>query len=735
MSAEELSRMFMPRKSAQRTNSSSSLASSASSTSTISQPSMQTNGVPSAGAADTVGWSGRKKPARGLWPSSKAEPVSAISTARPQSVTTSGVSAATSMAHMGPPSSMSPSQQMLHNQQQNGVRNAITPPQPDNSTMLYLTPVNGTFERKTILVPLFPEVLRIGRQTNLKTLPTAHNGYFDSKVLSRQHAEIWSDRTGKVWIRDVKSSNGTFVNTQRLSAENRDSEPHELREGDTLELGIDIVSEDQKSVVHHKVAARVEHAGFYGNSTNVIDLNFGDIDPTSGGGMMAPSMPQNGPHPRGRTSSHGSSGSNVRAGPTHPNGVLNAMNQQRLMNFWLTPVTVEQIVKRLSTELKAAKQQSLNLQRTGKTIDGLLSRAPLNDEPPAAATHDTELRSPQLNGSPQKASGKAKFTDPPAPPPQHPLPEKPDSPRKASRDPDPQPSLVRSNTERPWIQPDSLPSKSDSSSQLITLAEALASAKKEIVQQSARVQDLEDVLQRERAARQSAEARLKEIGDAGASETVAGDGQRAPSDGTIDRAIDGGVDKVDEPLLEPQDISPRPDDSPEAPQPDEDHTTRLKHRLELMMGEMNEMKQTMAIYKRRVEVAEEESAFNRQSLEDMIKRIRHEDASRRMHREDGDIPERKPVSRNLARFGRMTESPPSIASGSSMLQMAGVQNGKPLGPEDVAALEKAVSAAMAQSHDRHDQLLQSAPYASIFGVVVIGVGLMAFLNGWQKVDR
>merc|ERR1711977_493221 len=109
---------------------------------------------------------------------------------------------------------------------------------------------------------------------------------------------------GKVWIRDVKSSNGTFVNNARLSAENRDSEPHELQTQDHLELGIDIVSEDQKTVVHHKVAAKDEHSGFMSNSNNVMDMNFGDLDPansammTPGGAVQA----------RGRTGSNASMG-------------------------------------------------------------------------------------------------------------------------------------------------------------------------------------------------------------------------------------------------------------------------------------------------------------------------------------------------------------------------------------------------------------------------------------------
>jgi hypothetical protein len=61
-------------------------------------------------------------------------------------------------------------------------------PLPPGQPVLYLLSLNGTFERKTIAVPFTPDSLRIGRQTNQKTIPTATNGFFDSKVLSRQHA-------------------------------------------------------------------------------------------------------------------------------------------------------------------------------------------------------------------------------------------------------------------------------------------------------------------------------------------------------------------------------------------------------------------------------------------------------------------------------------------------------------------------------------------------------------------
>jgi hypothetical protein len=213
---------------------------------------------------------------------------------------------------------------------------------PSRQPVLYLLSLNGSFERKTITVPYFPETLRIGRQTNAKTVPTPVNGYFDSKVLSRQHAEIWADTNGKIWIRDVKSSNGTFVNGTRLSPENRESEPHELQTQDHLELGIDIVSEDQKTVVHHKVAAKVEHAGFVTPTSNVLDMSFGDLDPLNSAMML----PIGGPSPfRARAGSQPGVPGNNRMAQGNLGGQPNALAQQR--QFWLNPITTEHIVKKL----------------------------------------------------------------------------------------------------------------------------------------------------------------------------------------------------------------------------------------------------------------------------------------------------------------------------------------------------------------------------------------------------
>lgn len=88
--------------------------------------------------------------------------------------------------------------------------------------------------------------LRIGRFTdrsgssmNAANALGSNKLAFKSKVVSRTHAEIWAENGGKFYIRDTKSSSGTFLNHVRLSPANSESRPHELKDGDILQLGVD----------------------------------------------------------------------------------------------------------------------------------------------------------------------------------------------------------------------------------------------------------------------------------------------------------------------------------------------------------------------------------------------------------------------------------------------------------------------------------------------------------------
>ncbi|KAF9350873.1 hypothetical protein BGX34_000949 [Mortierella sp. NVP85] len=120
--------------------------------------------------------------------------------------------------------------------------------------ILVLEPVNNTFAIKSLELAENTRI-KIGRQTSVATAPNPTNGYFDSKVLSRVHAEVWSEG-GKVFIRDLKSSNGTFLNGRRLCPENVESEPFALNQNDQLEFGIDIMDENG-ALLHEKVACKI----------------------------------------------------------------------------------------------------------------------------------------------------------------------------------------------------------------------------------------------------------------------------------------------------------------------------------------------------------------------------------------------------------------------------------------------------------------------------------------------
>lgn len=692
MSQEDVSRMLVPRKSAQRSNSSSSLSSNASSASTISVNTPSSNSS-IAGEIPT-----RRKSTRGLWPSpAKSEPVSGVTAARSTSVpaAASGPSAASAISALHTPHINGQNASNGH-AQVNGVSRAQSP--SDAPAMLHLMPMNGTFERKTITVPFNPDVLRIGRQTNAKTVPTPMNGFFDSKVLSRQHAEVWAERDGKIFVRDVKSSNGTFVNGKRLSQENRDSEPHLLKENDILELGIDIISEDQKTVVHHKVAARVEHAGLMG---------------------VAP------PPPEVELEGYGMRG---RAG-TNANRSQQNLSAAAYHAKWLQPITLEQIAKRLKvcsaaykacsheslltpkmqTELRQAKLQSQDLQSTRAFVDAVAHHG--NPPPPPL---------PNIPSPTKPNDVKARFSSqPPAPPPSQPLPEKPDAPARSkfSDLPGIQPLLRRSETEKPRILNGS-PISPEAAPSISSLLNALSVAKDEINSQAEKVRQLEESLHQEREARASAEERIK-----------------LTSGGMLSRSVEETVT---------EDTDPR---------------TSPLQRIELMRMEMEDMKTQMESFKQRAETAETE----RKSLAQMIEDIRQRDAAASSDKKSSwSLRGKKKGNVQMAdATTQEAEDAGCEADGSTddleeavdavlKNHLVRQRTLKPEGETESGISDEQIKTAVAevtrafrnrdmavvQKSRRHDQLAQTAPYASILGVVLIGVGLMSYLNGWQKVtDR
>jgi len=120
--------------------------------------------------------------------------------------------------------------------------------------------------------------LRIGRFTERSGMPISQANAlnsnklaFKSKVVSRAHAEVWCEPGGKFFIKDTKSSSGTFLNHVRLSPANQDSRSFELKDGDTLQLGVDYQGGTED--IYKCVRIRVEIGREWQASANAFNTN------------------------------------------------------------------------------------------------------------------------------------------------------------------------------------------------------------------------------------------------------------------------------------------------------------------------------------------------------------------------------------------------------------------------------------------------------------------------------
>lgn len=359
--------------------------------------------------------------------------------------------------------------------------------------------------------------------------------------------------------------------------------------------------------------------------------------------------------------------------------------------------------------MKAAKQQSQELQQAHQYINSILTAEPKKEpakQSPANSVRISPIKDNNL---------KARFSDPPAPPPQQPLPEKPNA---AS-------SLKRSDTERPKT---ASPVRSDA--QMSTLTEALNNAKKEIETQGLRLRDLESLLSEERRAREDAEERANRL----ERESIKEPEPLAQEDEDANVANETVIEEVGNDGLENGSASPSADT-----------TARLQHRLETMMLEMNEMKQQMERYRERAEAAEND----RKSLAEMIENIRKDNAkannggSRHPSRSDGDqTSESRSSGADAVEDDDETEEGEIViikdrdvdedSAGTS--QRASHQNGHATDGRTKES-SKPSNALSIQRHSSADLMYHGGPVGAIVTVVAIGVAVMAMLNQYPKAER
>ncbi|KAH9892922.1 RING finger protein [Xylariomycetidae sp. FL2044] len=124
-----------------------------------------------------------------------------------------------------------------------------------NRPSLSFSPISRT-------LPSGKETIKVGRYSERENhppvpinTPSAAPVGFKSKVVSRRHCEFWHEK-GKWYIKDVKSSSGTFLNHIRLSAPGTESKPFPINDGDIVQLGIDFKGGEE--MIYRCVKMRIE---------------------------------------------------------------------------------------------------------------------------------------------------------------------------------------------------------------------------------------------------------------------------------------------------------------------------------------------------------------------------------------------------------------------------------------------------------------------------------------------
>lgn len=376
---------------------------------------------------------------------------------------------------------------------------------------------------------------------------------------------------------------------------------------------------------------------------------------------------------------------------------------QRQASYWGTPLNIEQLVKQVGMEMRAAKQQAQDLDHARTYLSSLLPA----DGSPARLPHGSgkeHAQQARSNGrvKPPRIDHSARFTDPPAPPPQQPLPEKPDSAKAGISGPSVFSGMLkREKTAKPLLNGVNSSPTGAPSSQIMSLLESLKEAQKQIESQGTKVKELEDMLRQERQAREAAEDKVKRLEQSASSKPiVVVDDEQRP---TASEASDSDATQ------------------PTAP-PDPRTESALQQRLDIMLSEMQAMQSNLEQTTKRADAAEAE----RSSLAEMIEKYRKErqEASTTFGAAADDAVESIPRAQ------------PDLAQSVATVQDIRQANGHTRNPKFPAHLHQAVATALQQQQQGNGEVpAQYAPYVSMMGVVLLGVGIMAYLNSWQKVDK
>lgn len=399
----------------------------------------------------------------------------------------------------------------------------------------------------------------------------------------------------------------------------------------------------------------------------------------------------------------------------------------------------------LQLEMRNARLQAQNLARTQQFISTLLSKDDIKNEQKPEVP-DPPKGSHLVNGNALsfRSDPKNRFSDPPAPPPQQPLPEKPDVSRSSDM-----PSLKRGITERPKSIPppgaaNTSPVRQDNLSQILQLTEALNSARREIDTQHAKMRDLEERLLKERQARESAEEVARKLEDAAALLQMNG-GTLGPSSEAIVDALIPNVKGLQ--ITEPEisravsDKQPDAEAATKATQQQieavETSAAQQQAQIEMMVTEIKTLKMHLDQWQQRAEKAEKERDSDRETLAEMVRKIQKRDEADAARHEAERARSLSRGRRKAAAAAAAIAQEEASATVDGTTDVARTQQSPDELSDDLPpTLSRSNTITPSQGGltkaSRDPLLAQSIPLASMVGVVLLGMGLMAYLNGWQS---
>jgi hypothetical protein len=334
-----------------------------------------------------------------------------------------------------------------------------------------------------------------------------------------------------------------------------------------------------------------------------------------------------------------------------------------------------------------------------------------------------KVKSPSRDGS-----VKLRFSNPPNPPPQAPLPDKP-SVANASH-------LKRSESERPslsnGVAHHTARADSTSHNEFLRLTEALEVSRRDLDVQKKKLREMEDLLVQERVRRENAEAKARKLEreqgekEAGPKPPLTVDVAKAeaaslPKDGESSTPIDEdpsselGIKSKSQPV-------------------DESATQKLQQRMDALLAEFRQVKESAEHWKREKEQAEKERDEERKerlSLVEMVEKMRREERER-LQRKEARRKEREAKEGAVA-VAADEIKPPVEDEPASAVDAPDTESPRLLMSNGhmPGLLNHVKGGEVVQS----SRAVQAAPYISAMSVVLVGVVVMALINRMSKGEK